>query len=102
MHFLYFLNNERAFSSSPYTYQSPAHLKPLARWSMKPFTSSGGELRNSPTSWGNSPLSSPLNVCWLAYSNHIALEKPPEGGSSKIADYFFKNGNGSFFSHVLA
>ena len=36
------------------------------------------------------------------YSNHIALEKPPEGGSSKIADYFFKNGNGSFFSHVLA
>ena len=23
---------------------------------------------------------------WLAYSNHIALEKPPEGGSSKITD----------------
>jgi hypothetical protein len=40
--FFVFLNNERAFSPSPYTYQSPAHLKPLARWSMKPFTSSGG------------------------------------------------------------
>ena len=31
-------------------------------------------------------LSPPLNVYWLAYSNHIALEKPPEGGSSKITD----------------
>ena len=29
-------------------------------------------------------LSPPLNVYWLAYSNYIALEKPPEGGSSKI------------------
>ena len=65
---------------------SPAHLKSFARWAIKPFTSSGGWLRNSPTSCGNSPLSPPLNVYWLVHSNHIALEKPPEGGSSKITD----------------
>ena len=46
-------------------------------------------------------LSPPLNVYWLAYSNHISLEKPPEGGSSKITDYFFKNGNSAFFSHIF-